>query len=286
MLSILAAALWVPAYAATTGIDGADMDYDTLKLAIDGRTATVTLNRPELRNAFNEQAIAELRRAFEGLGRSELVDVIVLAAAGPAFCAGADLHWMQKMATYTHAENQADALQLAEMLLTIYQCPKPVVAKVQGDCYGGGVGLAAACDIMLVSADAFFCLSEVKLGLIPATIAPYVIKAMGENAARRYFLTAERFSASEAHRLGFAHEVVSSETLDASVARLVKALSANSPHAVQAAKTLVREVAGKPVDAALMADTAERIAQMRASEQGREGVAAFLEKRKPAWHMD
>lgn len=259
------------------------MDYDTLKLAIEGRTATVTLNRPALRNAFNEQTIAELRRAFEGLGRSEMVDVIVLAANGPAFCAGADLHWMKKMAGYTHEENLADATQLAEMLLAIHACPKPVVARVQGDCYGGGVGLAAACDIMLVSEDVFFCLSEVKLGLIPATIAPYVLKGMGENAARRYFLTAERFSANEALRLGFAHEVVSSDALDASVTRIVQALLANSPHAVQAAKTLVREVAGQTIDAALLADTAARIAHMRASEQGREGVAAFLDKRKPAW---
>jgi methylglutaconyl-CoA hydratase len=172
------------------------------------------------------------------------------------------------MAGYTHAENHADALQLAEMLRTIYLCPKPVVAKVQGDCYAGGMGLVAACDIIVAVEEANFCLSEVKLGLIPATISPYVIKAMGENASRRYFLTAERFGAQEALRIGFAHEVVTADTLDAKVAEIVKALVNNSPNAVQQAKVLVREVAGQEVDDALLADTAERIAQIRASDQG------------------
>lgn len=259
------------------------MEFETLKMTIEGDVASITLNRPEVRNAFNEQAIDEIRRAFEGLGRSEMVKVIVLAAAGPAFCAGADLQWMQKMAGYTAEENRADALRLAEMLRAIHLCPKPVLAKVQGACHGGGVGLAAACDIILASDDAGFCLSEVKLGLIPAAISPYVIRALGENAARRYFLSAERFGAAEAHRLGFVHEVVSSDALDATAARIVKALLANGPQAVQQAKVLVREVAGRAIDDALLADTAERIAAIRASEQGREGVAAFLEKRAPAW---
>ena len=221
--------------------------------------------------------------AFDELGRNELVRAIVLAANGVAFCAGADLNWMKKMAGYTHAENHADALQLAEMLRTIYLCPKPVVAKVQGDCYAGGMGLVAACDIIVAAEEANFCLSEVKLGLIPATISPYVIKAMGENAARRYFLTAERFSAQEAQRIGFAHEVVAADALDAKVAEIVKALSNNSPNAVRQAKVLVRDVVGQTVNDALLADTAERIAHIRASEQGREGVQSFLEKRKPNW---
>jgi methylglutaconyl-CoA hydratase len=169
------------------------------------------------------------------------------------------------------------------MLRTIYFCPKPVVAKVQGDCYAGGVGLAAACDIVVASEAANFCLSEAKLGLIPATIAPYVIKAMGEQAARRYFLTAERFDAFEARRIGFAHEVVVPEALDTTVAAIVKALVNNSPNAVREAKKLVREVAGVPIDDAMLADTAERIAAIRASGEGREGVASFLEKRKPNW---
>ncbi|MRX09207.1 enoyl-CoA hydratase/isomerase family protein [Pseudoduganella sp. FT25W] len=259
------------------------MAYETLNITREGYVATVTLNRPDVRNAFNETTIAEIKQAFSELGEDDALRAIVLAANGPAFCAGADLNWMKKMAGYTHAENQADALQLAEMLRTIYLCPKPVVAKVQGDCYAGGMGLVAACDIIVAVEEANFCLSEVKLGLIPATISPYVIKAMGENASRRYFLTAERFGAREALRIGFAHEVVSTETLDAKVTEIVKALVNNSPNAVRQAKVLVRDVVGQPVNDALLADTAERIAQIRASDQGREGVASFLEKRKPAW---
>ncbi|MES2297200.1 MAG: enoyl-CoA hydratase/isomerase family protein [Pseudomonadota bacterium] len=259
------------------------MSYQTLEVNVDDKVATITLNRPDVRNAFNETTIAEIALAFDELGRNEFVRAIVLAANGPAFCAGADLNWMKKMAGYSHAENQADALQLADMLRTIYLCPKPVVAKVQGDCYAGGMGLVAACDIVVAVEEANFCLSEVKLGLIPATISPYVIKAMGENAARRYFVTAERFSAAEALRIGFAHEVVAADALDAKVAAIVKSLVSNSPNAVRQAKALVREVVGRPVDDALLLDTAMRIANIRSSNEGREGVASFLEKRKPAW---
>jgi len=259
------------------------MTYDTLLVTVADKVATVTLNRPDLRNAFNEGAIAELARVFDELGRNDAVRAIVLAANGPSFCAGADLNWMKKMAGYSHDENEADAMRLAEMLRTIYLCPKPTVARVQGDCYAGGMGLVAACDIVVASETAGFCLSEVKLGLIPATISPYVIKAMGEQAARRYFLTAERFDAAEAQRIGVAHAVVAPEALDATVAGIVKALVNNSPHAVQQAKTLVREIVGQPVDDALLRDTAGRIAAIRASTEGREGVASFLEKRKPTW---
>ena len=259
------------------------MDTDTLLITIADRVATVTLNRPDLRNAFNETAIADLDAAFRALGERDDVRAIVLAANGPAFCAGADLNWMKKMAGYTPAENQADAMRLASMLRTIYASPKPVVARVQGDCYAGGMGLVAACDVVVAADGANFCLSEVKLGLIPATISPYVIKAMGEQASRRYVLTAERFDAREAHRIGFVHEVVPAEALDATVAGIVKSLVTNSPNAVREAKTLVRDVAGVPVDDALLADTAARIAGIRASNEGREGVASFLEKRKPAW---
>ena len=259
------------------------MTYDTLLVTVADKVATVTLNRPDLRNAFNEGAIAELARVFDELGRHDTVRAIVLAANGPSFCAGADLNWMKKMAGYSHDENEADAMRLADMLRTIYLCPKPVVARVQGDCYAGGMGLVAACDIVVASDTAGFCLSEVKLGLIPATISPYVIKAMGEQAARRYFLTAERFDAAEAQRIGVAHAVVAPEALDATVAGIVKALVNNSPHAVRQAKTLVREIVGQPVDDALLRDTAGRIAAIRASTEGREGVASFLEKRKPTW---
>jgi methylglutaconyl-CoA hydratase len=260
-----------------------NMDYQTLTVTISDRIGHVTLNRPELRNAFNEHSIAELALAFDELGRNELVRAIVLAAAGPAFCAGADLNWMKKMAGYSDSENRADAMRLADMLRTIYTCPKPVVAKVQGDCYAGGMGLVAACDIAVAVDTANFCLSEVKLGLIPATISPYVIKAMGEQAARRYFLTAERFDAREAHRIGFVHEIVQAADLDTRVAGIVQALANNSPNAVREAKKLVREIAGQPVAEALLEDTADRIAGIRASLEGREGVASFLEKRRPSW---
>jgi methylglutaconyl-CoA hydratase len=259
------------------------MVYQTLLLHIENQVATVTLNRPDVRNAFNETTIAEVTQAFREVGQNGEIRAIVFAANGPAFCAGADLNWMKKMAGYTHDENRADAAQLAEMLRTIYTCSKPVVAKVQGDCYAGGMGLVAACDIALSSEATNFCLSEVKLGLIPATISPYVIKAMGENAARRYFLTAERFSAQEALNIGFVHAVVAADALDAAVADIVKALVSNSPNAVKEAKRLVQDVAGQPLSDALIADTAERIADIRSSEEGKEGVRSFLEKRKPNW---
>jgi methylglutaconyl-CoA hydratase len=257
---------------------------ETINISLDGdHIATVTLNRPEVRNAFNETTIAELTQAFRDLGSRPEIRVIVLAASGLAFCAGADLNWMKKMADYTHAENIADAGQLAEMLRVIHTCPKPVVAKIQGDCYAGGMGLAAVCDMAVAAEAVNFCLSEVRLGLIPATISPYVVKAMGENAARRYFLTAERFSAAEALRMGFVQEVASAEALDAKVAELAKALAANSPNAVKQAKLLVQQVAGREITAELIASTVEGIANIRASDEGREGVRSFLEKRKPNW---
>ncbi|MGE5649514.1 MAG: enoyl-CoA hydratase/isomerase family protein [Bacillota bacterium] len=259
------------------------MNWQTIEIGRQGYVATVTLNRPDVRNAFNETAIAELMQAFRELGADGDVRAIVLAARGPAFCAGADLNWMKKMAGYTHEENRADAAQLAEMLRAIYTCSKPTLAKVQGDCYAGGMGLVAACDIAVAVENANFCLSEVKLGLIPATISPYVIRAMGENASRRYFLTAERFSASDAHRIGFVHEVVNSDRLDAACDEIVKALVLNSPHALKEAKRLVHDVAGMPLSDALIADTAQRIADIRSSDEGKEGVRSFLEKRKPAW---
>ena len=259
------------------------MNWQSIDITMHERVATVTLNRPDVRNAFNEHTIAELALAFDELGRDEDVRAIVLAANGAAFCAGADLNWMKAMAGYSHAENLADATKLADMLRTIYLCTKPVVARVQGDCYAGGMGLVAACDVIVAADGVNFCLSEVKLGLIPATISPYVIKAMGENAARRYFLTAERFNAAEARRIGFAHEVVPADALDATVAAIVKALVNNSPNAVGEAKRLVREMSGRAIDDALLADSAERIAAIRASLEGREGVASFLEKRKPSW---
>ena len=193
------------------------------------------------------------------------------------------MNWMRRMADYTQGENIADAGKLAEMLRVIYECPKPTVARVQGDVYAGGMGLVAACDMAVAVDTAGFCLSEVKIGLIPATISPYVIRAMGARAAHRYFLTAERFSAAEALRIGFVHQVVGAEQLDAQVDELLKALTAASPNAVRACKTLVRDVAGREIDAALIAATVEGIADIRASSEGREGVQSFLQKRKPSW---
>jgi methylglutaconyl-CoA hydratase len=254
-----------------------------LIVSVQGHVARITLNRPDVRNAFNDEVIAELTQAFTQVGQDPQVRAVVLAADGPAFCAGADLNWMRRMADYTRAENLADAGALAEMLRTIHSCLKPTIARVQGDVFAGGVGLVAACD-MAVSVDtATYCLSEVKLGLIPATISPYVIRAMGARAAQRYFLTAERFSAAEAHRIGMVHEVVSADQLDAKVAELTQALVSASPNAVRSCKMLVNEVAGRDIDAALIAKTVEGIADIRSSTEGKEGVQSFLQKRKPSW---
>jgi len=259
------------------------MQYQTLEVTVDGAVATVWLSRPDVRNAFNETAIAEITDAFRAFDRDDRVRAVVLAARGPAFCAGADLNWMKKMAGYSHDENLADAAQLADMMRIIYRCSKPLIARVQGDCYAGGMGLVAACDIVIAVDNAHFCLSEVKLGLTPATISPYVVKAIGTQAAQRYFLTAERFSAQEAYRLGLVHEVVTFDALDTRVAQLLKALLSASPHAVKQAKRLVQDVASAPLTDALVSDTVERIAAIRVSQEGREGVRAFLEKRKPSW---
>ncbi len=255
----------------------------TLKITQSNFIATVTLNRPEVRNAFNDAVIAELTQAFAELGQRDDVWAIVLAAEGVAFCAGADLNWMRRMADYTHAENRADAAQLADMLRTLYACPKPTIARVQGDVYAGGMGLVAVCDMAVSVETANYCLSEVKLGLIPATISPYVIRAMGARAAHRYFLTAERFNAAEAHRMGFVHEVVSAEALDAKVTELAHALANASPNAVRACKKLLHDVAEQEINPALIAQTVEGIADIRASSEGKEGVQSFLQKRKPSW---
>ena len=252
-------------------------------ITVDGPRATVTLTRPDVRNAFNDDVIAELTTAFQTLGARADVRAIVLAAEGPAFCAGADLNWMRRMADYSREENLADARRLAAMLRTIHDCPKPTVARVQGDAYAGGVGLVAVCDIALAVETAGFCLSEVKLGLIPATIGPYVVRAMGVRAAQRYFLTAERFDAAEALRIGFVHEVVPPDALDARVDALVRSLCSAGPCALAAAKRLVHEVAEAPLDDALVARTVEAIADIRPSAEGREGVQSFLHKRKPQW---
>ena len=245
--------------------------------------AEVWLNRPEVRNAFNDGVIAALTEAVTRLNQDTELRVVVLAGHGKAFCAGADLNWMRAMAGYSWDENRADAGKLAQMLWTLDQCPVPLIGRVHGDCYAGGMGLASVCDVLVASDNVTFCLSEARLGLLPATIAPYVVRAMGEQAARRWFTTAERFSAAQGHAMGFVHELCAPDEIDARVAALVATLVANGPAAVRACKQLVRDVAGRPIDAALRDETARRIADIRASTEGREGVQSFLGKRAPNW---
>ncbi len=254
-----------------------------LLLDITGHVATVRLNRPEVRNAFNSVLIRELAEVFHDLGLRSDVRCVVLAAESPAFCAGGDLNWMRSMADYTREQNLADAALLSGMLQSIYTCPKPTIAAIHGDVFAGGMGLVAACDMAVSVDSANFCLSEVKLGLIPATISPYVIRAMGARAAHRYFLTAERFNAAEAYRIGFVHEVVSSDALAERVTALAQTLVTAGPEALKACKRLLHDVAGHEIDPALLALTVKGIADIRASDEGKEGVSSFLQKRKPNW---
>ncbi|WP_372659424.1 enoyl-CoA hydratase/isomerase family protein [Hydrogenophaga sp.] len=245
--------------------------------------ARVWLNRPDVRNAFNDEVIAALSATFTELAQDGQLRAVVLGAHGKAFCAGADLNWMKAMAGYSWEQNRADAQKLADMLWTLDQCPVPIVGRIQGDCYAGGMGLAAICDVLVAVEGATFCLSEARLGLLPATISPYVVRAMGQQASRRYMVTAERFSAAQAHALGMVHELATPETLDARVDELVSTLVANGPQAARACKRLVADVSGLPITADLRSDTARRIADIRASEEGQEGLQSFLQKRKPNW---
>jgi methylglutaconyl-CoA hydratase len=254
-----------------------------LEVSKAGGVARVTLNRPELRNAFDDVLISSLRKAFLEVEKDPDVRVMVLAGNGPAFCAGADLNWMKRMAGYGHDENLADAQALAAMLAALDRLPKPTIARVHGPVFAGGTGLVAACDIAVGTPEAKFCLSEAKLGLSPATISPYVMRAMGERMARRYFLTAEVFDAQEAFRTGMLSLLVESEKLDAAIDELIKHLLAGGPQAHAKIKALIRDVAGRRPDDALAAETAQRIAEIRGSPEGKEGIAAFLEKRKAAW---
>ncbi|MGA8004655.1 MAG: enoyl-CoA hydratase/isomerase family protein [Burkholderiales bacterium] len=245
--------------------------------------ATVTLNRPEVRNAFDDALIGELAATFKALDDDDAVRAVVLAGNGPAFCAGADLNWMKRMASYGYEQNLRDAMGLAVMLQTIDRMRKPTIARVHGPAFAGGTGLVAACDIALGAPEAKFCLSEAKLGLSPATISPYVVRAMGERAARRYFLTAEVFDADEALRIGLLTALVPAPQLDAALESLVRHLLAGGREALAKIKDLIRTVASGPIDDAMVADTAKRIAEIRVSPEGREGIASFLEKRKPSW---
>ena len=260
-------------------------NYKNLLVTIENHVATVTLNRPEIRNAFNDEMISELTSVFERLGQTDDVRVIVLAAAGKSFCAGADLNWMRAMADYDYEENLADADKLAQMLKIIYECPKPTVAAIQGDVYAGGMGLVAVCDVAIAVKNANFCLSEVRLGLAPATISPYVIKALGARASQRYFLTAEVFDAKKARQLGFIHERVNADELQDRVAVIGAKIVNNSPEAVKTCKRLLHDIAGETITDGLIADTVKEIADIRSSKQGKEGVQAFLQKRKPDWFV-
>ena len=259
------------------------MTASAIRTSIQNQVATVVLSRPEMRNAFNDEVIAELTETFVHLGEDPQVRVVVLMAEGPAFCAGADLNWMRRMADYSREENERDAEKLAFMMRTIYECPKPTIARIQGDVYAGGMGLVAACDLAVTVDTAHFCLSEVKLGLTPATISPYVIRAMGPRAAHRYFLTAERFDAAQALKIGFVHEAVPIGELDATVNAWVQALLAGSPNALKEGKKLVQYVADRDITRLLIDHTVKAIADIRSSEEGKEGVQSFLQKRKPAW---
>ena len=245
--------------------------------------ARVRLNNPDKHNAFDDQIIDELTEAFVAIADNSNVRVMVLGSEGKSFSAGADLEWMKRMASYSYDENLRDASALALMLKTLNEIPQPTIARVQGAAFGGAVGLVSCCDMAVAASAASFSLSEVKIGLVPATISPYVIAAIGQRAVRRYFVTAERFDAHRAMEIGLVNEVVDAEQLDQEIDRLIDALLANGPQAIIAAKRLVFDIAGKPIDQQLIDSTCETIAAIRVSEQGQEGLQAFLEKRKPHW---
>jgi len=249
----------------------------------DCGVARVRLNNPDKHNAFDDQIIGELTEAFVAIADNSNVRVMVLGSEGKSFSAGADLEWMKRMASYSYEENLRDASALALMLKTLNEIPQPTIARIQGPAFGGAVGLVSCCDMAVAASAASFSLSEVKIGLVPATISPYVIAAIGQRAARRYFVTAERFDAHRALQLGLVNEVVDAEQLDQEIDRLINTLLANGPEAVTGAKQLVFDVADKPIDQQLIDATCETIAAIRVSEQGQEGLQAFLERRKPQW---
>ena len=257
--------------------------HETLEILRDGPVATIWMNRPDVHNAFNEQLIAELTAACQALDADDAVRVVVLAGRGKSFSAGADLNWMRRAADAPVEANLADARKLAGMLRTLAEMNKPTIARVQGAALGGGMGLASACDICVAGEGAVFATSEVRFGIIPSAISPYVIRAIGARQASRYFQTAERISAARARELGLAHEVVAADAIDARVHELVAALLQGGPRSQGAAKALIRAVADQPVSDALVEDTARRIATLRATPEAQEGIAAFLDKRPASW---
>ena len=259
------------------------MSQDILFEIDHAGVATVTMNRPDVHNAFDDKVILQLIQIFEKVARDPKIRVMVLQSTGKNFCAGADLNWMKRMANYTFEQNVTDANNLAKMLQTLNTLPKPTIAKVKGAAFGGAVGLVACCDIAIASRLSKFCLSEVKLGLIPATISPYVINAIGERESRRYFMTAEVFSARRARRIGLINEAVTEEELDGEIESIIQHILKNGPMAVTAAKQLISDVKNEPLSDELIEKTSLRIATMRVSNEGQEGISAFLEKRSPSW---
>ena len=255
----------------------------TTLYTVNEHIATITLNRPDVHNAFDAGVIAQLTDLFENAAADETLRAVVLRGNGKSFCAGGDLNWMRQSAHYSYDENIADAMRLGALLKTIYHMPQPTIALVQGNAFGGGVGLAACCDIVIAEESAQFCLSEVRVGLIPSIIAPYVVAGMGLRQARRYFMTAERIDAATAHRIGFVHEVVPAGGLDAAAEKIITALKGGAPGAQARGKKLLLHIAGKPIDDAMIQYTSVQIAEARASDEGKEGLSAFLGKTEPAW---
>jgi methylglutaconyl-CoA hydratase len=258
--------------------------YQSIITEVDNAVGILTLNKAERHNAFDEVLIAEITAGLRELEADPRVRAVVLSSTGKSFCAGADLNWMKRAAGYSQEENLRDAHKLAELMRTLNELAKPTIARVQGPAYGGGVGLIAACDIAVATYDALFALTEVKLGILPAVISPYVLAAIGERHARRYMLTAERLSAAEAYRIGLLHEIVpGEEQLDEAIGEILDSLLKNGPQAQAQCKALIRAVSGQPIDATTIEETAQRITSVRSSPEGKEGLTAFLEKRKPNW---
>jgi len=259
------------------------MTFQHILYKVEKQIATITMNRPEVHNAFNEDVIGEMTKAFEKAGKDKNVRAVILRGNGKSFSAGGDLNWMRKVAEYTKAQNVKDAMRLGTLLKTINNLPKPTIALVHGNAFGGGVGLTACCDIAIAEEGTQFCLSEVRIGIIPSIIAPYVIAAIGERQARRYFLTAERISAQVAARIGLVHELAPLGKLDETAEKIVSALWDGAPSAQARGKKLILEISKKKIDDTLIKLTSKKIAEARASDEGKEGLAAFLNKTDPSW---
>lgn len=260
-------------------------NYQTIDIVEDGSAVTIALDRPQVRNAFDETLIAELTAALRDYGGQESARVIVITGRGEVFSAGADLNWMHKVSQYCYEENVADALKLADLMEILYNTPKVTIARVNGPCIGGALGLVSACDIALASSDAFFALREIRLGITPAVVSPYVMRRIGEKNARDYFLTGRRMDAETAKQIGLVNEVVEPAELDETVGRWIKLFMHSAPDAVKACKELMARVSGSRISD-VKQFTAEMIASLRGSEEGQEGFAAFFQKRRPKWDTE